>query len=106
MKFMTLILFLSVFRVTANYSQVMLNLDMEQTTIKDVLKEIEHQSEFTFIYDNTAIDVNKEVSISLEGKSIDETLNELFEDSEISYKIVGNQIPLANKFYDENHFRK
>lgn len=102
MKFMTLILILSVFRVSANYSQVMLNLDMEQTTIKNVLKEIEHQSEYTFIYDNATIDVNKEVSISLKDKSINETLDELFEETEISYKIIGNQIPLANTFYNES----
>lgn len=101
MKFMTLLLFLSVFRVTANYSQVLLNLNMEKTAIKNVLKEIEHQSEFTFIYDNTKINVNKEVSISLEGKTINETLDELFDNTEISYEIVGNQIPLMNKFTGE-----
>jgi len=102
MKFITLFLFLSVFRVAANYSQVLLNLDMENSTIKSVLKEIERQSEYTFIYDNTSVDVNSEVSISLEGKSINETLDELFKDTEISYRIIGNQIPLANKFYSDD----
>jgi iron complex outermembrane receptor protein len=100
MKFITLFLILSLFRLTANYSQVSLNLNMEETTIRQVLKEIEHQTEFTFIYDNTKINVNRKVSIELRDGSITETLDELFRGTEIAYKIIENQIPLGNRYED------
>lgn len=100
MKFTILFVFISFFHVAANYSQDLLSLEMEKTTIKQVLKEIERQTDYTFIYDNTKIDVNRNVTISLSGKSITETLDELFNGSEIGYKIIGNQIPLGNKFED------
>ncbi len=99
MKFIALFLFLSFLPLAANYSQVV-SLNLDKTTIKQVLKEIEQQTDYTFIYDNTKINVQREVSVSLENRSITETLDELFRDTEIGYKIIGNQIPLGNKYED------
>lgn len=102
MKFITILLFLSFFRLSANYSQS-LSLDMENSTILNVLKEIESQSDYTFIYDNSEIDVNQEVSVTMEGETITEVLDEVFSNLEIEYKIIGNQIALSEQFENESN---
>lgn len=77
------------------YSQnIRFNLDMENTTLKEVFMEIESTSEFVFIYYDEAVDVNKKVSINAKNKDVYEILNNLFQNTTISYKIVGRQIIL------------
>jgi TonB-linked SusC/RagA family outer membrane protein len=102
MKFILLFLSLSLFQLSANYSQkMMLKVSMENATIKDVLAEIEKQSEFTFLFDNTKINVLRKVTVDFNKEDIEEVLNELFYNTEINYKIVKNQILLDNKFQNQ-----
>ncbi len=102
MKFILLFLSLSLIKLSANYSQKMeLKVSMEDATIKDVLAEIEKQSEFTFLFDNTKINVLRKVSVDFDKSNIEEVLNELFYNTEINYKIVKNQILLDNKFQNQ-----
>jgi TonB-linked SusC/RagA family outer membrane protein len=102
MKFTLLFLFLSLFQLSANYSQKnMLRFSMQDATIKEVLSEIEQQSNYTFLFDNTKIDVLHKVDVDFENSDIEEVLNELFYNTEINYKIVKNQILLDNKFQNQ-----
>jgi TonB-linked SusC/RagA family outer membrane protein len=102
MKFTFLFLFLSLFQLSANYSQKsMLRFSMQDATIKEVLSEIEQQSDYTFLFDNTKIDVLHKVDVDFENSDIEEVLNELFYNTEINYKIVKNQILLDNKFQNQ-----
>jgi TonB-linked SusC/RagA family outer membrane protein len=102
MKFTLLFLFLSLFQLSANYSQKsMLRFSMQDATIKEVLAEIEQQSNYTFLFDNTKIDVLHKVDVDFENSDIEEVLNELFYNTEINYKIVKNQILLDNKFQNQ-----
>nr|WP_321357154.1 TonB-dependent receptor [uncultured Draconibacterium sp.] len=79
----------------SSYSQATkLNIDLKDVTVKDVLTNIENQSEFYFMYEASKVDVNRRVSISVEGKVINEILDELFEDVNVSYRINNRQIAL------------
>ena len=63
---------LSLFQLSANYSQKMdLRVSMEDVTIKDVLAEIEKQTEFTFLFDNTKINVLRKVSVDFVKSNIE-----------------------------------
>ena len=73
-------------------------LEVENVTLKDALKEIERQSEFTFLYNDASIDVGQTVSLSANELSIKELLNEVLNDKGINYTIIDNQIVLSSIF--------
>jgi TonB-linked SusC/RagA family outer membrane protein len=72
-----------------------IHIDVENVTLKDALKEIERQSEFTFLYNDASIDVNQTVSLSAEELSIQDLLDEVLNDKGINYTIIDNQIVLT-----------
>lgn len=72
-------------------------LSLTNVTIKDVLREIESQSEITFLYNNSDLDVSRIVSINGLDLEITEILNKIFGDTNIGYIIKDKQIILINK---------
>jgi TonB-dependent starch-binding outer membrane protein SusC len=80
-----------------SYSQAArLTLNMENNSIKNVLNEIEKQSEFRFFYSGE-VDVESNASVSVSNKNVMETLDELFQGTGIRYEIFGRQIALLAK---------
>lgn len=71
------------------------------TTIKDVFKEIEKTSKYVFFYLDENIDLNRKVSIERKNKSVDEILNELFDGTAYTYKRSERQI-FISKSSDKN----
>lgn len=98
MKLTVFLLLLSVISVFASksYSQTtVLNLDMENSTVKEVLRNIEKQSEFVFMYSEKLIDVNHEVSVTVKNKKIYEVLDELFAKTNVKYTVKDRFILLT-----------
>lgn len=94
------IIVMSVVQVFAvnTYSQTTrLSLNLKNVSAKTVLQQIEDKSQFYFIYDATVVDVEKKVSIELQDESITKILNELFEGTNITYKITNRQIALTTE---------
>jgi TonB-linked SusC/RagA family outer membrane protein len=123
MKLTLLLVFISIVQVTASvYSQATrLNLDLQDATIGDVFRAIEHQSEFDFFYNNEEIDTEKKVSVRYNDVQIEDILKDLcsydpditftiidthivlFKESTIGkYKIIDNQIVLIPAETDDN----
>ncbi|WP_319592408.1 TonB-dependent receptor [uncultured Draconibacterium sp.] len=88
---LTLFLFLvSVTSVLASksYSQTkILNLSRSNATVKEVLKNLEDQSEFYFLYSEDIVDVNRKVNVTIENKKIDQALNMIFEGTDVNFSI-------------------
>ena len=86
-------------QVTASvYSQnTLLNLNMKNTSLRDVLREIENQSEFTFLYNNTKIDVSKEVDAQFKSSKVEDVLNQVLNGTGIAYVVIEKQVILAGK---------
>lgn len=96
MKLCVFIICLTVLSVTASetYSQnARISLSMSNVTIEDVMRSIEDKSEYRFFY-TEKLSVENKVSIDCEKKSINEVLDGIFKNTDISYKIVGRQIAL------------
>ena len=75
-----------------SYSQATrLSLSIDNSTVKQVLNQIEDQSEFRFFY-RGSIDVERNVSISVKNTKISDILDELFEYTDIKYEVRGRQI--------------
>lgn len=99
MKFTLMFLAMSIWGATAtSYSQTArLTLQVKNGTISEVIKEIEKQSEYTFVYNINEVDLNKTVSVSAKNRLITEILEKLFNDNSLGYKISDRHIALYKK---------
>ena len=84
------------FAVNNSYSQsTKLNLEIKNSTVRDVLIQIEEESEFYFLYNSKIVDVERKVDVSVKNKKIDEVLDVLFDNTNVDYTIVDRQIVLS-----------
>ncbi|WP_235934548.1 TonB-dependent receptor [Sunxiuqinia indica] len=74
-----------------------LNLKVQEQSVKDVLRQIEDQSDYFFMYNDTKIDVQRKVNLDLENEKISEVLDALFEGTNTKYVIKNRQIVLYPK---------
>ncbi len=105
MRLTVFLLFLSVISVFASksYSQTkVLNLNMKNSTVKEVLRNIEKQSEFVFMYSEKLVDVNRETSVNVKNQKINEVLDELFAGTNVEYKVKDRFILLTISEGDTN----
>lgn len=76
--------------------QTKLNLNVKNTTVKDVLKQIEDQSEYTFMYNASKIDVYREIDLNVENSSVEDILKMIFASEEVSYRIMDRHIIISS----------
>lgn len=80
---------------TSSYSQgKLLSLRLTNSTVKDVLIEIEKNSEFYFLYSNLLVDVDRKINVDLDDKKIEEVLDDIFQGTETVFVINDRQIIL------------
>ena len=77
--------------------QTKLSLSMRDVTVIEVLKQIEEQSEFFFLYETSDIDVNRIVSVDIKEKSVENLLDLLFSNTSVVYEVINQQIVLTHK---------
>ena len=101
MKIMKLTTFLILFSVVSafadkTYSQAKtLNLNMKNSTVKEVLCAIEEQSEFYFMYSSKVVDVDRKVSVDVNNQKINQVLDDLFAGTDVDYTIKDRIIVLS-----------
>ncbi len=98
MRNTVLILLISAFQVIASgsYSQTtQLSIKLTGATVKEVLTEIENQSEFYFLYNSELIDVVKKVDISVKNEKVDDILSRLFNEEDVNVIIKDRYIVLT-----------
>ena len=69
-------------------------IEMTNTTVKGVFDYIETNSEFVFLYDKNAINLNKQVNMNVKGRPIQDVLDEVLEGQDVVYEINDRQIAL------------
>lgn len=97
MRATIILIFLSAFQVYSvpNYAQnKQLSIDIEDASLKQVLKDIERQSEFYFMYNDAQVDVNQNVSVNIRGKNIYHVLDKVLKNTGIAYQVMNKQIVL------------
>lgn len=101
MKIYFLITLLCVFSVMAenSYSQSKaVSADLRNITLKDAFRQIEKNTDYLFlIMDNSEKELSKHVDVLISNKSINETLDYLLKDTDLSYSIVKRQITISKK---------
>jgi len=94
MKITLLLLLISIASVYAvdSYAQATkLKLQLSDKAIKEVLYQVEEQSEFRFFY-NENVNVDKKISIDIKNKTVLDVLDEILVDTDIQYRVIGRQI--------------
>jgi TonB-linked SusC/RagA family outer membrane protein len=98
MRIMRLSLFLIVissamaFSATSYSQSTKLTLDLNNTTVKEVLKAIEDQSEFLFFYQEKHVDLNRQVTLHATEQDVETILNQVFAGTDNIYVINDRQI--------------
>ena len=106
MKLTLFLLFFTISQIFAvsTYSQATrLSLDLKNAAVKDVLLEIENNSEFYFLYSNKLIDAERKVNVNVKNKRVDNILDEIFEGENVVYAINDRQIILSPEGMEINN---
>jgi TonB-linked SusC/RagA family outer membrane protein len=70
------------------YSQATkFSFELKNQRIKDVLREIEENSEFRFFYQREQVDVEQKVNLNISDKTVEEILPELFKGQEVVFDV-------------------
>jgi len=82
------------FTVSANsYAQkTKLDINMSNSTIRDLFGFIEENSEFVFLYRNEDFNLAKNVALNLKGASINQILDEVLKGENVVYDVYERQI--------------
>ena len=104
MKLSLLLLITVTFVMQANssYSQkTKITLDLGNTTVEEVLDEIEANTEFKFIFSTKTVDLKRKVSINVREATIKRVLQILFTSKDIIYDIEDRKILLKKKEFSQ-----
>lgn len=97
MKLTTFLLFVLFFQVSAGvFSQNngRLSLKAEKESLNNILKRIEEQTEFRFMYNASNINVERRIDVNFDSKSITEVLDLLFKGTDVKYRSFNNNYVL------------
>jgi len=96
MKLTTFLLLITLVGASAEgFSQTgAFSMKARDTTVKDVLREIEDQSDYFFMYNDRKIDVQRKVNLEFNNAKVEEVLQSLFEGSTIKFMMKDRQIVL------------
>ena len=98
MKWTCLLLFLSVSLAFASQSyaqKTVISLNMTNRTVADVLNQIEEQTDFQFYYNSKLIDTNRKVSVTVKDSDVFTILKQIFENTDVSYKVMDTDVILT-----------
>jgi TonB-linked SusC/RagA family outer membrane protein len=93
MKLALIIVFISALQVSANvYSQVYINLDVQNKSVREVLKTIEQQSQVRFFYSDDLMSMDEIIDIKADNENIISVLDDVFAKSQLTYKAYENNL--------------
>ena len=75
------------------YSQkTLLNYDVENLTVKDILKDIESKTGFRFFYNDDYVFLNNKVDLVVRNSRVENVLDKLLSGTDISYKVLEDNL--------------
>ena len=95
--FLILFSFFQVFAENTFSQSTKLSFSLTDVKVRDVLNEIESNTDFYFLYNNKLIDVDRKVSINVKDQQIQQVLDLLFKDENIGYTVINRQIIIQPK---------
>ncbi|MHC1780077.1 MAG: SusC/RagA family TonB-linked outer membrane protein [Bacteroidales bacterium] len=72
-----------------------ITLKFKDTPLKTVLKEIQKQSDYRFVYNDNLVNANALITVDVSAQNINKVLDEILVKNNIAYRISGKQILLS-----------
>lgn len=91
------LLYLTAISIPALGQQPLLNLSIQDKTVKEAIKEIEKQTGYSIMYDSNELNVNRKVTILLKDEKVAAAIDRLLAGQNLSYSIVNRQITIFRK---------
>ena len=106
MKLLAFFVWLSMVTATAStYSQqTKFTFNLNGVTVKEVFREIELNSKFILLYNETELDVNRKVDVKVEDETVESILDQTFKESHNTFKIYDRQIVILAPGATESSF--
>ena len=83
---------------TETHSQVSkVSFDMEDMSVREVLREIEKQTDYLFIFNPNEIDLDKKTSLRIKDEIVADVLSDIFRKTDVIYAMEGNNIMLMKR---------
>lgn len=90
--------FTGLLNATNSYVQnTIIDLKAQSSTIREVLDQIESQSDFSFFYNDSHVDVERRVSVSANKGNIFLILDEIFKGTQVKYAVHNKKIILSTE---------
>jgi TonB-linked SusC/RagA family outer membrane protein len=100
MKFTLILVIAGTFCLYANtgYAQdTRIRIHLENASLTDVFREIEKQSDYRFFYNTAVISPGMKFDLNADNESVSALLNDLFQGTDINYRMVENYIVITSK---------
>ena len=86
-----------------SYSQITtISLNLKNKAVSEVLKEIEKNSEYIFLYNQKTLDIKRVVSIESNNETISTILDKLFKGTDNIYRVSDRQVYISKS--EEKHW--
>jgi TonB-linked SusC/RagA family outer membrane protein len=96
--FLILILFATgLFATNVNSQITKVSITANATQLKNVLSDVEKQTDYLFVYDKNEVDVTRKVTVDAQEKTVAEVLTNIFKNTEIVYAMEGENIMLMKR---------
>jgi len=103
MKISFFLLLVCTFSVNAaGYSQTRISINAKEASIRNVLREIESKSDYTFFYNEDFLDLNKTVTYTAENESVVNVLGNIADKTGLDFKVLENNLVVITRG-DENN---
>lgn len=104
MKLAIVIVLFTAFQVKAYPSLGQtVSLSMNNTEIKKVLKSIERDGDFRFLFNSDLKDIKKRVTVNIINAPVNEALNSLFSGTNLTYRILSNNLIVVKSTDEEEN---
>jgi len=85
---------MGLFAENTHSQEMKVNIVSQNAPLKEVLQEIEEKTDYLFLYNKDEIDLTRKTSVNARNKKVSNVLVDIFNNTDISYKMVGNNIVL------------
>lgn len=105
-----IVILLLVVGLTSSYAEsdaqtAKLNLNVKSGTVKDVIEEIERQTDLSFMYDNNVFKIDRQITIDAKNETVKSVLEKLILGQNLKYEMVnrfivvtsGNDLPTSEQ---------
>ena len=85
------------FATTINSQNVKVTLSTNSLTIRQLISQIERQTNYLFVYNSDKINLDRSIKVNDRKASLGQILNDAFDNEGIAYRIEGSNIILVKK---------